>query len=224
MRPPECRHPANGLLPWYVKGTLQGTEREWVRDHVESCDICSDECDALARSSDEIVTQAAPPARPARPRLPYILAAALLLPATLGVYCAWFELGGISRHVPHELVSTAYLDLGTGPTRAAEPLKSLQLPDDIGSVVISFFVPISADGAYAFDLDGPHGKALVRKQPIRGIDQMGRCTFAFPPGLISTIGEYAILVRVASPDGASRLYPYPFEVIPGDVQASKVVR
>ncbi|HZI93340.1 MAG TPA: zf-HC2 domain-containing protein, partial [Patescibacteria group bacterium] len=65
-RPDECHHPANGLLPWYAKGTLQGAELEWVKDHVESCDSCSYEFESLTAPAVNEPEQPRTPA-PANP-------------------------------------------------------------------------------------------------------------------------------------------------------------
>jgi len=222
VRPEECHHPANGLLPWYVKGTLQGTELEWVREHADSCDICAAECDALAASGEPILTPAVKPSRRGRRHLPYALAGALLVPALVGSYCMWLAAAGGTDTVTHRLAPSRYLDLGVGPTRAAEPLKTLVSPGDVGSVVISFVVQPLAQGLYTFDLEGPHGEVLLRQVSIREIDEMGRCTYVFPTGLLGAAGAYAIVVRVTSPDGESRLYPYPFEVRSGDETRSDI--
>jgi len=209
VRPDECHHPANGLLPWYVKGTLQGSELEWVKDHVESCDSCSYECDALSEPPVEIVTASRAPVRARWSGRSQILAAALVVVVTLGICC--FLMATADARTAR-LASATYLDLGIGPTRAADPLNSVPAPGDGDSLVISFFPPLSARAVYSFDLEGPRGITLVRQRPIADMDAMGRATYAFPSSFFAAKGEYAVVVRVASPDGETRLYPYPFEV------------
>ena len=211
MTPVECRHPASGLLPWYVNGSLQGTEREWVAGHVALCETCQQECEAIARSSETIVSSRAEPAR--HSRLPYVLAGVMTIPAVLGIYCLWPKPRMAMRPI-QRLSPAVYLDLGAGPTRSAETVQELAPHDDTGAVVISFLVPLSEHAVYSFDLEGPHGAALARNEPLGDIDELGRCTYALPAALLRAAGAYAIVVRVTESDGETRLYPYPFQVAP----------
>jgi hypothetical protein len=212
----ECRHPASGLLPWYVSGSLHGAELDWVREHVRTCDICSGECDELGRAEGPLV-RPAPRGRRVRRWMPWLVAAGLVLPLALGLYCIWAGTGSCAFTPTARLAPAVYLDLEAGPTRATDPLRSVKVPEDVRAVVISLLVPIAYQGVYTLDLEGPRGSVLVRQAPIRDIDEMGRCTYAFPATLLRTEGQYAIVVRVAAPDGDSRLYPYPFVVSP-DIQ------
>ena len=211
MRPPECRHPANGLLPWFVNGNLHGTELEWVSDHVASCDLCAFECEALAEAPVDIVTQVPAPPRKSG-HLPYALVGLISIPVVLGIYCLWPHGQTVFGSDIEQLSASAYLDLGAGPKRASEQLKEAKLQQGVGSVVVSFLVPLSDRAVYTFDLQGPHGMTLARNKPLGRIDEMGRCTYALPARLMRTPGEYAIVLRVTEPSGESRLYPYPFLV------------
>jgi anti-sigma factor RsiW len=60
-------HPEVALLPWYVNGTLGGTERQQVDRHLQSCALCRRELDELT-SMKRLLTatyeaQSAPSAR-----------------------------------------------------------------------------------------------------------------------------------------------------------------
>ena len=220
MNEPECRHPANALLPWYVRRTLQQEELVWVRDHVESCPACSRECEELASAAEEASTVRAPldqpPAAPAAGRrwatcLPFLLAAVLAVPALMGARWIYLGLPGIFRPDLARLRPALYLDLESGPTRAVEPLKLLTLRPGVESIVVSFIPPLIEEARLEFDLEGPHGGVLVRGEPIHGVDTEGRCTFSLPVALFDSPGGYAIVVREETPLGEVRLYPFPFQ-------------
>ncbi len=72
MRDPSDRSDGNDhekaweILPWYVNGTLEGHEQEFVARHILRCQSCADEvvrCESIAsavRSSEEAATTPSP--------------------------------------------------------------------------------------------------------------------------------------------------------------------
>jgi anti-sigma factor RsiW len=67
--PPDV-HPEAALLPWFVNGTLGGTERQHVDRHLESCALCRREFDELTSMKRRLTAtydaQSAPSTRLAR--------------------------------------------------------------------------------------------------------------------------------------------------------------
>jgi len=51
--PPDI-HPTVALLPWYVNGTLSGTDRTAVATHLQECPSCRTELDELIRMGAQI--------------------------------------------------------------------------------------------------------------------------------------------------------------------------
>ncbi|HEY3174762.1 MAG TPA: hypothetical protein VGK94_03280 [Candidatus Polarisedimenticolia bacterium] len=221
MKESECRHPANALLPWFVRRTLQQDEMEWVRSHVESCTVCTSECEELAEAAAEDSAGPAPGDQRAMPPprarrwatcRPYLLVAALAPPALLGAWWVYLGLPGIVGVDLPRLSPALYLDLASGPSRAVEPLASVVLRSGIESVVLSFLPPLIEQAHLAFDLQGPHGAVIVRGEPIERVDEEGRCSFSLPALLLEPPGDYAVVVREESALGEVRLYPFPFRV------------
>lgn len=91
MTTASCTDPANGLLPFYLNGTLSDQEEISVRRHVDECDTCSREMEVLSGVAQGIrlraLSAASPPERKkARWSVrDALLAAAILLPILIGV-------------------------------------------------------------------------------------------------------------------------------------------
>jgi hypothetical protein len=91
MTPASCTDSANGLLLFYLNGTLSNQEEIEVRRHVDECDICSREMEVLSGVAQGVRQRALheviPPDRKdaAWSGRHALLAAAILLPILTGV-------------------------------------------------------------------------------------------------------------------------------------------
>ena len=222
-----CNDPADGLLPWYVNGTLDREEAASVARHLEGCSICARKCDELAEIAESLSAYGMPAAEARRARtsrLPYALAAGLLLPAVLGVYWAYLgfptrrevlaKAGGAGPRPPQSepLRSTMTLDLGPGPLRGEEAVPTLHLSDSADWITVRFFLPTVANPLVAVDLETGAGKVLAQQSGIPGIDELGRSACSFPRELLRAPGEYAIVVREESSSEGPRDHRFPFRV------------
>lgn len=220
MTEPRCRNAANALLPWYLNGSLSRDQENQVRDHVETCDVCSGEIDSLRLTTRENDLRGEP-ARPGASRPPalsrsarsaYVISAVLAIPALLGLY--WIYLGLPSqRPVSSGVIRQGVtLDLGTGPASARDEPPVLVLPAGAGSVVISLVVPETGSGRRTLELSGPDGRVLARHSPTGGPDPIGRYTYAIEAASLRRPGPYEIVVAESGPQGQLREYRYPFRV------------
>jgi anti-sigma factor RsiW len=69
-----CHDAVTELLPWYVNGTLDESERDRVREHIGTCDDCRDNVELLSRVQHAVRTESPAPLVPS-PRTEALLAA-----------------------------------------------------------------------------------------------------------------------------------------------------
>jgi hypothetical protein len=216
-----CDHPASVLLDWYLNGTLAAGEEDSVRAHLDACDLCTREVEELAA-----VTAALPaglpagridaPAsrRPPRVRFAYAAAAAVTLPALLGLY--WIYLGLPGRPVVSlPALSSVTFELGGGPQRGAGGPLSFDAPAGAGSVTLVFAVPIGEAPSHTLDLFGPGGRTIVSGTPLTGRDPLGDYRFILPAETLLSPGDYQVLVHEAGAGSEGQTFRFPFRVVSG---------
>lgn len=227
MRRGTCRDSAHELLPWFLNGSLEGEEEASVSAHVQGCQVCSRELRELADVTSAMTGQSLARAQQARRapqgRLPYLLAASLVLPAVLGLYWAYlgFPRGEatpaavVSKPVERRdlavLHASTNVDLGPGLLRGDAPLPRLVISPDIEWVVVTLFAPAVSGSRPTLELQDADGKALARGQTVRS-DALGRCTYAFPADTLHGSGEHAIVIMAETGPQGSTPFRYPFLV------------
>jgi len=218
---PRCDEPANGLLPWYLNGTLDADDEARVRTHLDVCAVCADELDVLSEVARGL------PDLPARPtlgaiggfrglrRAPWIIAASLAVPALLGIY--WAGLGfprgstqlrpAIDR--PGGFGLTAVISLGPGAMRGEGSHPVLVMTPGMERVVVTFRLPVVPDTPLALELQDVNGGVLAREGLVAGWDEQLDCAYSFSAAALSGPGAYKLVVRETA---SGRSYPYPFSV------------
>lgn len=217
-----CDHPASVLLDWYLNGTLAAGEEAPVRAHLDACDLCTREVEELAAATAALPAELpagriAPPApmrRRPRVRFAYTAAAALMLPALLGLYWIYLGMpGGPAVSVP--AASSVTFELGGGPQRGAgEPLR-FDAPAGAGSVTLVLAVPIGEASSHTLDLFGPGGRTIVSGSPLTGRDLLGDYRFILPAESLLSPGDYLVLVHEEGAGSERQTFRFPFRVISG---------
>jgi len=99
-----CHHPANGLLPFHLNGSLEEGEDAEVRAHLAGCPICAAEVETLAGVA-AVVRQAPFPildgARSRRRPAPWLALPAAAALGALATGLVWMSAGsGVRRPAP----------------------------------------------------------------------------------------------------------------------------
>lgn len=213
-----CDDPANTLLPWLINGTLEPEEEARVRGHLERCSLCREELNHLGDFANALAAgPASPPAREAerRSRLPLAVAAALLLPALLGIY--WATLGfpterrTVVARSGASVEPVASLDLGAGPLRGDGQRPSVIVGSGVGRVSASFLIPAVSDAGLSLELRDSEGHVLGRDEHFRCTGEE-RCTYALSASAFAASGEYTIVLIDREPGKPERPYSFPFLV------------
>ncbi|MBI3451204.1 MAG: zf-HC2 domain-containing protein [Acidobacteria bacterium] len=225
-----CNHEANAMIPWYVNGSLEGDEEAAVRLHLDGCEICEAETEVLSRIAREIGEQvdapfAPPPGRAAgaSPRVGWLVAALLLVPAGLGIWWAALGFPGITREeggaeirLPRlrrdaEMRTSVVLSLPT-LTRAEGSIPTFVVREGAELATITFTPPLNAEAEFTIELHAPDGRLLARRDGKLLLDAMGRSTYTLPAALLGTAGDYSLVVTERPASGAERPYEYRFRV------------
>ncbi len=238
-----CDHVAAGLLPWYANGSLEGREAAEVRAHVESCRSCAAQLDELFALGRLIEQEGVPllseargdegAARPTvRPWLAYSGAAALALPAALGIWWSLLGFPGVDRDSPRrrppaapealppgsgkspgaEMGRSALLDLEGGSPRGPRAGKVFHPPAAADTIQIVFSIPVNLDARYRIVLRGPAGETLSREDDRLPLDFDGSARYTIPALLLREPGPY-LLVVIETPAGQPRReFHFPFEI------------
>lgn len=219
MKTDACARPENGLLMFYLNGSLPDGERAAVEAHLGLCDACTRELDALAgiaaawRERRVPILDAVKDARQARRLLPWIgMAAALVLAAGLGLArlpTGRGEAGTESRL--SEARPAVTLDLLGGPVRDATAPPRLTLPAGVDIVSIIFTPPVPLQDRLRLELRGPGNVRLASREVSLALDSLGRATFAWPAELFAAPGAYELVLSEVDAGGAGRSFTYPFE-------------
>jgi hypothetical protein len=213
-----CDDSANALLPWLINGTLEPEEEARVRGHLEQCSFCREELNHLGDFANALAAAPmSPPAREAetRSRLPLVVAAALLLPALLGIY--WATLGfpmerrSLAARGGASVEPVASLDLGAGPLRGDGQRPSVIVGSGVGRVSASFLIPAVAGSGLSLELRDSEGRVLGRDERFRCSGEE-RCTYALSASAFAASGEYAIVLIEREPGKPERSYTFPFLV------------
>ncbi|HZE88654.1 MAG TPA: zf-HC2 domain-containing protein [Verrucomicrobiae bacterium] len=229
-----CDHEANAMIPWYVNGSLEGDEEAAVRRHLDGCEICTAETEVLFRIAREIGQQVdasfAPPSgrgAVAAPRVAWLIAALLLVPAGLGIWWATLGFPGISREgvaaevrLPRlrrdaEMRSSVVLNL-PALTRAEGSIPTLVVREGAELATITFTPPLSPEADFTIALRGPDGRILVHRDGKLIFDAMGRSTYAVPATVLEAAGDYSLVVTERPASGSERRYEYPFRILPSN--------
>lgn len=206
----DCSLDVADLLPWFLNGTLDAEQTARVRAHLETCDACLDQLDAL----NAAVGVVAPSLRAEgsvvrRKTVLGILAgaAAVLLVVILGA--RFLELRRPSTP-PAAAGGATVLDLGAGATRGGVTAPTLVLDSATPWVVLSFR-PNPAIGPEArVDIVRGGAAAVVSNLRLGPLDPFGRATIVLPAHTVATLGSYTLVVTDAEVSGQPRSYEYPF--------------
>jgi len=223
MRNRTCRHAAGHLLPYLVNGSLEGSEADAARAHLDECADCTRDFEDLSAIAALLETHGLPvPAdsrsagrRPGGRRALFALAAALVVVAALGL--VWTVRRGIPWPDGHEDPGgqEIVLDLGVGPQRGTGTLPALVPIAGARTARLTFFAPVDGGETPAAEIRGPGGVLVVPARPLPSPDDTGRFSLTAPLGGMTVPGTYELVVRRTLADGAVRSYRFPFEVTPG---------
>lgn len=234
-----CGHPAGRLLAWYANGSLEGRAAADVGVHVESCPSCAaqlDELLAVGRLVEDVgiplLSEAEGHENRARtrPRSGLAYAAALAVPAALGI---WWGLLGFPGMVPSpaenaplapahgadsgpsapgDLSRSAFFDLGGGAFRGPGDGRVFTAPLSVELVQIAFSVPVNPDARYRLLLRGPMGEILVHEEEHLPLDFDGTARYTIPASLLREPGAHVFVAVEMPPGRPPREYAFPFEI------------
>jgi len=204
MRQGGCSRDVADLLPWFLNGTLDAGQTERVREHLETCDACLDELDAINAALGVV----APALRPAAPVFRRELSAwtvlAFAAAASVAIVLGVRVVPWRTAPAPWPMAAPGVvLDLGAGPTRGEAKPAVLVLDSATPWVVLSFRPNPGVGGQARVDVVRDGGAAVASDLPLGPIDAFGRSTIVLPEHVLATPGKYVLVVR----DGA---WPYQY--------------
>jgi len=223
---PECGHPANELLDFYVNGSLEGDEASMVAAHVAACAACARDVHELQSLSEALEAHGVAPASAWRGgRLLWGLgtAAAVLggiiivrlgpsesrvasVPPGNGTPAAVDSAGAAPSGVEK------MLDLGGGPMRdAGAGLPRVELEPGVSVLRLTLTHPVPGT-ELRFGVRGPGDEETVADQALPPHDAMGRVEIPVPASRFATSGTYQVVLKPATPGGEAGPYYYSFEV------------
>ena len=235
-----CRHRARDLLPFFANGSLVGEEAAEVAAHLEVCERCSRDCDALLSLTAAIDRRAdlplgrhdlPPPSRSLWPAFfegsVLFKAAAILVAVGLAVVVLrlhpWRAVapsagrpgGGAQPGAAPAAVgpaAVAALDLGSGLSRGAGTLPRLALAPESTTVRLTLNLPLTPGARYSAAIRNAAGAVLVPERPLGPSDALGRVTIEVPAASFAASGDHEVVVSVRAGGGESRTFHYPFSV------------
>jgi len=213
-RPGDCQNPARLLLDFYLNGSLEGPEEEQVRAHLDGCAACSaevDEMSQIVRASEQFhVDPISIGTSRAWSRRTVGIAASVVL--AVAAFLAWrvLDAPGDSQ-VPARPPLVVSIDLGSGALRGGRIDVPIEIPRAATTVRFALYPPVVPGATYMAALARDE-HALTEEMSLSPLDALGRAEVAFAAATLDTSGPYELQLRVATPDGASRTYRFPFAV------------
>lgn len=220
----------NVLLPWYVNGTLEGTEEEEIREHLRDCSACAEELDVLLEVAGALNRDSSPGERPVegvphpagRERMPAWRRSWMpMLPLAAALLAAGFLTGWLASQLPprNEASGTVrgfvrLLDLGGGGSRDTAGGAPLLVSGETDALVVLLVRAPLTDALLALELRGPKGAILTQAPRDVRRDALGRIAIAVEAGLLREPGAYELLLREKATAEESRTFSYPFRVEP----------
>lgn len=214
---------ANDLLPWYLNGTLDSTERAVVEAHLGGCAVCRQELSELSELAEAMAAhaggaaakdrEALKPGRTYRPAaFGWAIAASVVLVSALGIVAILRR--GPALPPPAAGGDSVVMDLGSGPTRSTGSPAELKISTRTRRVELSFLPPIDGPNDYELSLVGPDQSNLQSwERGSLALDGLGRVRLPVEVRSFAHPGDYHLLVRQFGQAGEARDYSYPFTVI-----------
>jgi putative zinc finger protein len=230
---PECGHPANELLDFYVNGSLQGEEAAMVAAHVAACDACARDVRELQSLSEAIGTHGVEPAadpRPGRAVWGWLAAAAALIVVGTILYRFLRPAPSETRIAsappadsappagPPGVVAPAPagaevgLDLGVGTLRdAGGSPPRVELAPGVAVLRLTLAPPVVPGANLRIGVIGPNNEEILPEAALPPYDSMGRVAIAIDATRLAKSGTYQVLVKATTPSSGDA-FLYPFEI------------
>jgi hypothetical protein len=204
----KCADPSALLLEFYLNGSLEPVEGNQVRTHLESCDTCALDFEALADVAGPMSAAHREPAAVFRTHGARLAMAAVLVVAVSAGTAAVLRRG--PRPASGYVGVEALLDLGAGAPRGERSVPRIALPPGTTSLRVRVFPPVEPGARYFASL--VQGDTVVGAETTLGpLDAMGGGSVVFPSAGITPAGTHELVLRVVGSE-SPRIYRYPFAI------------
>lgn len=170
------------LLPWYVNDTLDMSERDLVREHIDNCDDCRDNVELLSQVQRAVRTESPAPLVPA-PRTAELLAAldGRGRSQALGSRWQWFAAASVVIFVGVTTLLIWPHDEGVDVPTRFETATSTSIIESINYVVeLRFASGVGAEARMAFfdAIDGRDTAQSINESTYRVTLALGSLSLA----------------------------------------------